>query len=1026
MQDRDTSKDAASGATNALLRTLVDKLPDCVYVKDRESRFLLNNLAHAKILGANHPDEVIGKTDFDCFPKELAERYFGDDQALMQSGETLNRVEPTINKVTREIRWLQTTKIPLRDANGVVTGLVGISRDITEQKLLEQELAAAHGQLQAMLDNIPDRIFFKDLECRFAKCNRAVARRFGVGDTEMIIGKTDSDFYSADKARESYEDEQRVIRTGEPLINKIERVARSDDEVSWTTVSKVALRDTGGKIIGLVGISRDITEQKQAEEALRKSRDELERRVGERTAEVSQERRLLRTLIDNLPDAVYAKDTQGRKTLANAADLKNLGCRTEADALGKSDFDLFPREIAERFFADDQKVIQGQPVLNREEYYFDPTGNQHWLLTSKLPLRNQDDEIVGIVGIGRDITQQKQAEEALRRAHDELEQRVTDRTRELSDKNSELAKANEARAQAQRLLQALLDHIPDWIYFKDAQSRFLKCSRTHAQRLGIEAEQVVGKTDFDFFPADIAREFHEDEQRIIRTGESLINKVEKKSTSAGEAMWTSTTKVPMRDENGIIVGLVGVNRDITERIQAEEALRHAHDQLEQRVAERTGELTRSNAAMQQQIAERERAEQALAQERLLLRTLIDNLPDAVYAKDEACRKILVNPADLKNLGYQTEAEAIGKTDFDVFPRESAEKFHADDLRVIQGQPVLNREEYFLDKDNRQRWLLTSKLPLRNKDGRIVGLVGIGHDITEVKEAEKKLASLHGQLVAASRQAGMAEVATGVLHNVGNVLNSVNVSAELITEHLRNSRIVGVTKLAHLINERQADLARFLTEDERGRCVPTYLQELADFLQTERNELQDEVKKLVVNVEHIKEIVSAQQNYAGLSGVVEAIVLPELVEDALKIHSAAFARHGVTVLKEFEPLPSISTDKHKVLQIVVNLLHNAKYACDASTSPHKEVAVRLKATLANHVRIEIADNGVGIAPENLTRIFNHGFTTRKGGHGFGLHSGALSAKEMGGSLSVHSDGLGKGATFVLELPITAKADPHGAD
>jgi signal transduction histidine kinase len=116
----------------------------------------------------------------------------------------------------------------------------------------------------------------------------------------------------------------------------------------------------------------------------------------------------------------------------------------------------------------------------------------------------------------------------------------------------------------------------------------------------------------------------------------------------------------------------------------------------------------------------------------------------------------------------------------------------------------------------------------------------------------------------------------------------------------------------------------------------------------------------------------------------------------------------------------------VLQIVVNLLHNAKYACDASTSPHKEVAVRLKATLANHVRIEIADNGVGIAPENLTRIFNHGFTTRKGGHGFGLHSGALSAKEMGGSLSVHSDGLGKGATFVLELPITAKADPHGAD
>jgi PAS domain S-box-containing protein len=755
----------------------------------------------------------------------------------------------------------------------------------------------------------------------------------------------------------------------------------------------------------------------------------IQRELAERSRTdqaLAMERRLLRTLIDNLPDAVYAKDTAGRKTLINPADLKNLGCTIEAEALGKTDFDMFPREIAEKFVADDEKVIRGEPVLNREEFFFDPDGRQHWLLTSKLPLRNQNDEIIGLVGIGRDITKQKEAEAVLLRSHDELEQRVTERTRELSEKNTELASANEARAQAQRLLQALMDHIPDWIYFKDAQSRFLKCSRTHARRLGVEAEQVVGKTDFDFLPEDVAREFHADEQRIIRTGEPLVNKVEKKARSGGEPMWTSTTKVPMRDENGTIVGLVGVNRDITERILAEEALRHTHDELEQRVAERTGELTRSNAAMQQQIGERERAEQALARERLLLRTLIDNIPDAIYAKDEACRKILVNPADLKNLRCLTEAEAIGKTDFDMFPREIAEKFYADDQKVLHGEPVLNREEYFFDQESQQHWLLTSKLPLRNRDGRIMGLVGIGRDITEVKEAERKLASLHGQLMQASRQAGMAEVATGVLHNVGNVLNSVNVSAELITEHLRTSRITGVTKLAKLIREHEGDLVRFLTADERGRSVPTYLEELAGFLVSERDDLQEEVKKLVINVEHIKEIVSAQQNYAGLSGVVEAVVLPDLVEDALKIHGAAFARHGVTVVKEFEPLPAVPTDKHKVLQIVVNLLHNAKYACDASTNPRKDVIVRLKAAEGNRVRIVIADTGIGIAEENLTRIFSHGFTTRKNGHGFGLHSGALSAKEIGGSLSAHSDGPGKGATFTLELPMGAKPDSSGAE
>jgi signal transduction histidine kinase len=273
---------------------------------------------------------------------------------------------------------------------------------------------------------------------------------------------------------------------------------------------------------------------------------------------------------------------------------------------------------------------------------------------------------------------------------------------------------------------------------------------------------------------------------------------------------------------------------------------------------------------------------------------------------------------------------------------------------------------------------------------------------------------------------MAEVATGVLHNVGNVLNSVNVSTELIAQYLRKSRITSVTKLSQLFEQHRADLAAYLSNDERGRCVPTYLAELAACLEAERNDLQEEVKKLMLNVDHIKEIVSAQQNYAGLSGVIETVALPELVEDALKIHTGAFARHGVTIVKEFEPLPAIATDKHKVLQILVNLLQNAKYACDAGNHLHKKVAVRLKNAGNNRVRIEVADTGVGIAPENLTRVFSHGFTTRKNGHGFGLHSGALSAKEMGGSLTAHSDGVGKGATFVLELPTENKSQGSGAE
>ena len=208
----------------------------------------------------------------------------------------------------------------------------------------------------------------------------------------------------------------------------------------------------------------------------------------------------------------------------------------------------------------------------------------------------------------------------------------------------------------------------------------------------------------------------------------------------------------------------------------------------------------------------------------------------------------------------------------------------------------------------------------------------------------------------------------------------------------------------------------MVEDERGRQVPVYLEQLAEHLEQERRDLRGELKNLTMNIEHIKEIVTTQQNYAQVSGLTETVTLPELVEDALRIHSGAYVRHGVAVVREFEPLPTISVDKHKVLQILVNLFSNAKYACDAGGKKEKQVKVRLKPASEGRVKIEVADTGVGIASENLTRIFSQGFTTRKGGHGFGLHSGALAARDLGGSLNVHSEGVGRGATFTLELPV----------
>ena len=192
--------------------------------------------------------------------------------------------------------------------------------------------------------------------------------------------------------------------------------------------------------------------------------------------------------------------------------------------------------------------------------------------------------------------------------------------------------------------------------------------------------------------------------------------------------------------------------------------------------------------------------------------------------------------------------------------------------------------------------------------------------------------------------------------------------------------------------------------------------------SERVELVGEMAGVVQHIEHIKEIVAMQQSYAKVFGLMEPVPPTALVQDALRMNAAAFERHGVRVIQQFdENAPPVLVDRHKALQILINLLRNAKYALDEQAPPERRLEIHVSQLTAGNVAITVRDNGIGIAPENLTRIFGHGFTTKKDGHGFGLHSGALAAKQMNGSLSVHSDGPGQGATFTLELPVAPSAD-----
>jgi signal transduction histidine kinase len=289
-------------------------------------------------------------------------------------------------------------------------------------------------------------------------------------------------------------------------------------------------------------------------------------------------------------------------------------------------------------------------------------------------------------------------------------------------------------------------------------------------------------------------------------------------------------------------------------------------------------------------------------------------------------------------------------------------------------------------------------------------------IEERNRIQMEIEKIHRQLLKTSRLAGMADLATNVLHNVGNVLNGVNVLATSIASFVQKSKAPGVSRLATLLAQHQADLGTFITNDENGKHIPQHLKRLGAHLTDEHYKLVEKTKLLAESVQHIKEIVAMQQNYAKVSGVWETVLISEIVEDALKMCSEAFERHGINIVREYQETPYVILDRHKVLQILFNLIDNAKHACEAIEKVEKQVRIKIHASRKESVQVEIVDSGVGISKENLSRVFTQGFSTRKDGHGFGLHSSILAAQDMGGSLTVQSQGLGTGAVFILELPL----------
>jgi len=411
-----------------------------------------------------------------------------------------------------------------------------------------------------------------------------------------------------------------------------------------------------------------------------------------------------------------------------------------------------------------------------------------------------------------------------------------------------------------------------------------------------------------------------------------------------------------------------------------------------------------------------RAYDAIRDGEARLASILDSVVEAIICADENGTIISWNQGATDIFGYTLE-DVLGKSLTLLMPQhlQDSHQHGLERFRLTREACVMGGTlELVGTRKDGTEFPLELSVTTYTVGGELY-LTGIIRDITIRKRVEAERAELNEQLVAASRRAGKADLATEVLHSVGNALNSVTVSSTLISEHLRTSSLTHLEQVCVLIDEAGDEFGTFVTKDARGKRLPAFLRQLSRRLAAERDGTLDELASLLQSVEHIKRIISVQQSYAVVSGITRPVNVVRLLDDALNSVNDSLLRGGIAVIRQVEEVPDVLTDKHKLLQIVTNLLANAIHALQDSRSIERQLTVRVYRQSPDHVVIEVVDNGVGIRSEHLSKIFEHGFTTRKDGNGFGLHSSANAAKELGITLAADSAGPGCGALFRLAIP-----------
>jgi len=541
---------------SVLLGSLMEGLPYNVYFKDRESRFIRINRTMTLRLGLGSAEEARGKTDFDFFDEEHAKQAFADEQQIIETGQEIHNKEESEIGPDGEPRWALTTKMPLRDSDGAIVGTFGFSSDITERKRNEQALIESETLYHTLVENLPLNVFRKDCEGRFTFCNQRLCDMLGTG-REALIGKTDFDFFPQKLAKKYRHDDLRIQETGE-LFEEVEEILDAAGVRRFIHVMKTAVRNHDGEVAGIQGVFLDITAEKEGELALR------------------QNEQRYRALMATSRVAIVTATEDDRIFDANPAAESMFGY-TMAELTGFRLTQLMPERYRERHRAGFRRYIEtgkaGIIGSNVEIHGQRKDGSEFPLELSIASWRSPDGR-VWFAGLMRDVTERAQADEALR--------------------------------DSEALYHSLVESIPLNVLRKDLNGRITFGNRKFFEAAATKPEAIIGKTDHDLYPRELAEQYRADDKRVIETGKTL-ERVEAHHTAEGKTIYVEVFKTPVRDAAGEVVGVQILFWDVTERKEAEDALKNARAELELRVRQRTALLTKANEALREGNAELARA-----------------------------------------------------------------------------------------------------------------------------------------------------------------------------------------------------------------------------------------------------------------------------------------------------------------------------------------------------------------------------------------------------------------------------------